>query len=112
MSRYIKESNKALSGLKVVASEDIFIKDKKGKEIKSPLVFGQVVRKLPNFIVKEKKDKSYDFVDDVSELPKRTKNELVKHFSSKTKKGNLRQVAYLIKKESSIPKSDKTNKKK
>lgn len=107
MSRYIKESNKALSGLKVVTSDDAYRIDKHGNHLKSKMIFGEVKSTMPNFIVKEKKDKSYAFVDDVSELPKSTKKELVKHFSKKTTSGSYRKVAYLIKKESSIPKSDR-----
>lgn len=110
MSRYIKESNKALSGLKVVTSDEVFKENNQGKVIKSNMVFGEVRRNMPNFIVKEKKDKSFNYVDDVSELPKRTKKQLVDLFNKKTNKGYLRKVAYLVKTESSIPK--KSNKKK
>lgn len=111
MSRYIKESNKALSGLEVVPWEKAYKKDKKGVVIKNTNMFGEVRREMPNFILKENKKKGFDFVDDVSELPKSTKKALVKHFSEKTAKGYNRKVAYLVKKESSIPKSDRRKKK-
>lgn len=112
MSRYLKESSKALSGLKVVTWEKAYKKSKTGSLIKDPGLFGEVRRIMPNFVIKEKKDKSLEFVDDVSELPRSTKKELLKHFSEKTPKGFNRKVAYLIKKESSIPKSDKAKNKK
>ena len=99
-SVYIKQ-NKELSGVKVISTSKAFIYDKKtGKKDKlSPdyEFVGKVDMSIPNLIIKaNKKDKKTAFIDDVNELPKRAKEELVNYFFDKNGKRNKKQKAYLV----------------
>ena len=52
---------------------------------------------FPNVIIKaNKKNKRTAFIDDVNELPKRAKMELVSYFYDKNGKRNRKTVAYLV----------------
>ena len=99
-SVYIKQ-NKELSGVKVISADTAYIFDKRTGE-KNKLnpdyeFVGKVDMAFPNVIIKaSKKNKRTAFIDDVNELPKRAKMELVNYFYDKNGKRNKKTVAYLV----------------
>lgn len=99
-SVYVKQ-NKELSGVKVISSKKAYFHNPKTGErnkLNPDYEFvGKVDMTFPSAIIKaNKKNKSTTFIDDVSELPKRAKVELVNYFYDKNGKRNNKTVAYLV----------------
>lgn len=101
MSKKINRNwkNQDLRGLKLKTSKDVFDIDKKGKvKIKKEFkIYGSVERNSPFILKKGVKNEKYRFIDDISNLNKKTKNEIVNYFENeRTKKGNKRRIVYLV----------------
>lgn len=96
MSRYLKKDNKALAGLKVKFSNDIWDVDKKGNyRLKKNInLFGRVDVKTPNMILKQDKNNKNKFIDDFSALPRKTKENVANELMN-----NKRRVVYLVSEE-------------
>ena len=75
MSRYLKKDNKALAGLKVKFSNDIWDVDKKGNyRLKKNInLFGRVEKSTPNMILKQDKNRKEKFIDDFQHCQERQK---------------------------------------
>ncbi len=90
MSNVYQPKRKELAKVKVVSS-DIYSKNR------SKLKFvGSIQRGYTAFVAtqKNKKTGKSSFIDDTSALTKKTKNEVVKFFSSK--ENNRKNVVYLV----------------
>lgn len=101
MSSIFVKLNKQYSGVKVVAAEKVFIKNPKtGKRDKlNPNldIIGKYDMDYPGAILKANKDGCKTaFIDDVNELTKTTKSDLVNFFFDKNGKRNKRRKAYLV----------------
>lgn len=98
MSSRFSNVKKELSGVKVVSASDVW-ENRNGKyRLRTDVkILGKVETSMPNMILRaNNKERKTGFVDDVSELPKRTKRDLVNHFFDETGKRNRNTVAYLI----------------
>lgn len=101
MSNIFSMYEKALSGVKVLDTQDAFVYNPKTrkKDLPNPKYdfVGKVDMDMPNFILKVNKPNCKTaFVEDVSCLPKRLKRDLVDHFYDKDGKRNGKNKAYLI----------------
>lgn len=101
MSNIFSIYEKALSGVKVVKSQDAFVYNPKTGKIDLPNpkydFVGKIDMEMPNFILKMNKPNCKTaYVEDVSSLPKRLKQDLVDHFYDKNGKRNGKTKAYLI----------------
>lgn len=98
MSSTYSKNKKELSGVKVVSASDVWEKvGNKFRYRKDVAVVGKVEVTMPNFILKANNpDRKTGFIDDVSALPTRAKNELVNHFYDSKGKRTKATVAYLI----------------
>ena len=98
MSSVFSKNRKELSGVKVVSAKDVWEK-KNGKfKLKSDLrIVGKVELPFSGMVLKANNEgHKTSFVEDVSALPKRTKNEIVGHFYNDKGKRTKNTVAYLI----------------
>lgn len=98
MSSTYSKNKKELAGAKVISSKEVFTK-RNGRYVVRPDIdiIGKVDTSMSNFILKvNKRGGKPNFVDDVSELPKRTKSELVGHFYDEKGNRNKNKVAYLV----------------
>jgi len=94
MSRIFRDKNKDLVNLKVVSSRDVWIKNKKGNFVynKNYEIFGKVDKGTSAFVTNTNKHgKNNKYIEDTCHLPKKLKNEIVKHLYAKNR------VAYLVK---------------
>lgn len=98
MSSTFSKNKKELAGVKVVSSKDVWEKKNNKYRIKQDVnVVGKVELPLSNFVLKaNNENRKTGYIEDVSSLPKRTKNEIVNHFYDNTGKRNKNTVAYLI----------------
>lgn len=101
MSNIFSMYEKALSGVKVIKSEDAFVYNPKTKKYNLPNpeyeFVGKIDMDMPNFILKmNKQNCKTAYVEDVSCLPKRLKQDLVDHFYDKNGDRNGKTKAYLI----------------
>lgn len=98
MSSTYSKNKKELAGVKVISSKEAFEKRNKKYVLSAEKSFiGKVEMAMPNIVLKtNKKLGKTGFVEDVSSLPKRTKEELVNHFYDDKGNRNKNQVAYLI----------------
>lgn len=96
MSRKFNSKNKDLVNLEIKKAKDVWEKDKNGNYVLSPKYdyYGKIDKGLSAFVtITNKKGENSKFVEDTSNLSKKTKQEIVKTLSNdKTK------VAYLVKK--------------
>lgn len=95
LSRDIQPKRKELINLDVMSSDQVFYKNNAGKyKLKDDLeVFGKVEIGSTAFIKNTNKlGNSSRYVDDVYNLPKKTKNEIVRKFELENRK-----VVYLVK---------------
>lgn len=95
MSRKFQGKNKDLVNLQVVSSKEVWTKNKQGNYVfnKKYDIYGKVDKGTSSFVTTTNtKGKNNRFVEDTSKLPKRVKNDIVKHLYNKNK------VAYLVKK--------------
>lgn len=95
MSRIFQSKNKDLVNLQVVSSKEVWTKNKQGKYVfnKKYDIYGKVDKGTSAFITTTNtKGKNNRFVEDTYRLPKKVKNEVVKHLYKNNK------VAYLVKK--------------
>lgn len=95
MSRKFQGKNKDLVNLQVVSSKEVWTKNKQGNYVfnKKYDIYGKVDKGTSAFVTTTNtKGKNNRFVEDTSKLPKRVKNDIVKHLYNKNK------VAYLVKK--------------
>lgn len=95
MSRRFQEKNKDLVKLQVVPASAVWTKNKKGEFVFNSKyeVYGKIDKGTSVFITNtNSKGKNNRFIEDTCNLPKKTKNEIVKHLYSKNR------VAYLVKK--------------
>lgn len=96
MSRPFRDKNKDLVNLEVVSSKQVWTKNKKGIPVlrQDVNIYGKIEKGTSAFIVNtNKKGKNSKFIEDTYRLPKKIKNDIVKHFSD-----NKYRVAYLIRK--------------
>ncbi len=98
MSSTFSKNKKELAGVKVVSSKDVWEKKNNKFRIKQNVnVVGKVELPLSNFVLKaNNENRKTGYIEDVSSLPKRTKNEIVNHFYDNAGKRNKNTVAYLI----------------
>lgn len=101
MSNIFSKYEKALSGVKVIKSQEAFVYNPKTrkKDLPNPKYefVGKIDTSMPNFILKMNKvDCKTAYIEDVSCLPKRLKRDLVDHFYNKKGEKNSRTKAYLI----------------
>lgn len=98
MSSTFTKNNKELAGAKVVSSKEVFEKKNGKYKIRADVdIIGKVDTSMSNLIMKVSRNGGNpDFVEDVCELPKRAKKELVGHFYDKKGKRNKNKVAYII----------------
>lgn len=101
MSNIFSMYEKALSGVKVIDSQEAFVYNPKTKKYNLPNpkydFVGKVDMAMPNFILKMNKPKCKTaYVEDVASLPKRLKRDLVDHFYDKNGERNEKKKAYLI----------------
>ena len=98
MSSTYTKNRKELSGVKVVSSKEVQQKQRGRFRLRSDVdIVGKVELPLSNFVLKaNNENRRTGYIEDVSELPKRTKNEIVSHFYDKTGKRTKNTVAYLI----------------
>lgn len=95
MSRRFQSKNKDLVNLQVVSAKDVWTKNKQGKYVfnKKYDIYGKIDKGTSAFITTTNtKGKNNRFVEDTYRLPKKVKNEVVKHLYNNNK------VAYLVKK--------------
>lgn len=95
MSRVLQTKNKDLVNLVVKQSKDVWHKNSNGKYVLNNKYdyYGKVEKGTSAFVVRTNLDgTSAKFVDDTSNLSKKTKNEIVKSISNGTTK-----VVYLVK---------------
>ena len=95
MSRIFQSKNKDLVNLQVISSKEAWTKNKQGKYVfkKKYDIYGKVDKGTSSFITTTNtKGKNNRFVEDTCKLPKKVKNEVVKHLYNNNK------VAYLVKK--------------
>lgn len=98
MSRIFQNKNKDLANLKVVSAKSVWTKKKNGKYVysKNIKIFGKVDKGTSAFVTNTNtKGLNNKFIEDTTNLPKKIKNEIVKHLYN----GN--RVAYLIVEEKS-----------
>ena len=99
MSNIFAKYRKELSGVKVVSKDKAFVTNKKGNSYPNPNydIVGKVDISLPNVILKANRDgfKTF-FIEDTSELTKKTKSDLINFFYNKKGKRNNRKIAYLV----------------
>ena len=96
MSRNFQKKNKDLVNLQVVPSSEVWERSANGKfKYKNNLkIFGKVDKGTSAFVTNTNSRGSNNrFIEDTSNLPKKVKNEIVKHLYNKNK------VAYLVVKE-------------
>lgn len=93
MSRNFQRKNKDLVNLKVVSANKVWRKNKKGNfcyrnDIK---IFGKVDKGTSAFVTNtNSKGVNNRYIEDTANLPKRVKNDIVKHLYNKNR------VAYLV----------------
>lgn len=95
MSRIFQTKNKDLVNLQVLSAKEVWCKNKQGHYVfnKKYDIYGKVDKGTSSFITTTNtKGKNNRFVEDTCKLPKKTKNEIVKHLYNKNR------VAYLVKK--------------
>lgn len=93
MSRLFRDKNKDLINLDVVTADKVWNSGFKTyrKDIE---IFGRVDKDCSSFVSNTNlKGKNFKFVEDFSNLSKKTKNEIVKKF-----KNENRKVVYLVRK--------------
>ena len=103
MSNIFAKYRKELSGVKVVSKDKAFIKNKKGNSYPNPNydIVGKVDISLPNVILKANRDGyKTTFIEDTSELTKKTKSDLINFFYDKKGNRNNRRIAYLVRTDS------------
>jgi hypothetical protein len=106
MSNVFTKNKKELAGVKVVSASEAWLKNENNSGSEYYLnpdfdFVGKVDLDISNFVLRANRDgKPTGFVEDVSNLPKRTKQELVGHFYSEKGYRNNRTVAYLIRTDS------------
>ena len=96
MSRNFQKKNKDLVNLEVVSSKEVWEQDKKGKYRykKNLKIFGKVDKGTSAFVTNTNSSGLNNrFIEDTSNLPKKIKNQIVKHLYNKNR------VAYLVVKE-------------
>lgn len=98
MSSTYSKNKKELSGVKVVPAFYVWEKSNKKFFLRRDVdIVGKVELPLSNFVLKaNNENRQTGYIEDVSSLTKRTKNELVNHFYDKTGKRTKNTVAYLI----------------
>lgn len=95
MSRNFQSKNKDLVNLKVASAKEVWTKNKQGKYVfnKNYDIYGKIDKGTSAFVTTTNtKGKNNRFVEDTYRLPKKVKNEIVKHLYNNNK------VAYLVKK--------------
>lgn len=95
MSRKFQEKNKDLVNVSVVSADKVWVKNK-GKPVlnKDLDIYGKVEKGFDCFVTSTNlKGSNHKFVENTSNLNKRTKNEIVNKFMNENKK-----VVYLVKK--------------
>ncbi len=95
MSRLFRDKSKDLVNLEVVPASQVWEKNKSGKFVykKCFNIFGKVEKGSSAFITNTNVyGQNSKFIDDTYNLSKKTKNEIVKHFSLHNR------TAYLVKK--------------
>lgn len=98
MSSTYSKNKKELSGVKVVPASYVWKKSKSKFTLRKDVdIVGKVELPLSNFILKANNDnRQTGYIEDVSALPLRTKNEIVNHFYNKSGKRTKNTVAYLV----------------
>ena len=112
MSSTYSKNKKELSGVTVVPASDVWEKvGNKYRLRKDVTVVGKVEITMSNFIMKANSENhKTGYIDDVSALPVRAKNELVNHFYDSKGKRTKSTVAYLIRTDKKAPNADKRRK--
>ncbi len=99
MSNTFSKNKKELAGVTLVSSSQVWEKQDNGKyRLRRDIdIVGKVDISIPNVVLKASEDgKRTAFVEDVSALPKRTKQELVNHFFDEHGNRNHYTVGYLV----------------
>lgn len=109
MSSTYSKNKKELSGVKVVSASDVWQKRNGKFRLRKDIdIVGKVELPLSNFILKaNNEERQTGYIEDVSALPVRAKNEIVCHFYNKQGKRTRNTVAYLVRtdKKSKVGKS-------
>lgn len=95
MSRVMQPKSKDLVKLEIKKSKEVWKKDKKGNYVLDDNYdfYGKIDKGLSSFVTRtNKKGNNLQFVEDACNLPKKTKNEIVKVLSE-----NKTKVVYLVK---------------
>lgn len=110
MSSTYSKNKKELSGVKVVSAAEVWRKNYKNGKFslrKDIDILGKVELPLSNFVLKaNNEDQKTGYIEDVSSLPKRTKDEIVNHFYNNKGKRTRNTVAYLIRTDKKAKKGD------
>lgn len=105
MSNNYDIKNKSLSGVHLMSAEEVFVFNKKTNrkdKIRSDITLvGKIDTQIPNVILKaNKKNSSTKFIDDVSSLPRRCKEDVVDFFFDENGERNNRRKVYLVRTDS------------
>ena len=101
MSNIFSKYQKELAGVKVITSKNAFVYNPKTKKRNLPnpnySFVGKIDIKYPHVILKMNNPHCKTaYVEDVNILPKRLKQDLVKHFYDKNGEKNTIKKAYLV----------------
>lgn len=103
MSSVYSKNKKELAGVRVVPASSVWVKGRNGKyKLRNDIdIVGKVEIPMPNFILKaNNNNRQTGYIEDVSALPSRAKQDLVSHFYDKNGKRNKNSVAYLVRTDS------------
>lgn len=85
-------------GVRMIASEEAWIKAKNGKVILNPKYkfIGKIDVKMPNFIIKATDKGKPTYKGDVSNLNKTAKSQIISYFYDDNGKRNKKSIAYFV----------------
>jgi hypothetical protein len=109
MSSIFSKNEKEFAGIRVVDSQDVWVINGKRKFFNPNVdVVGKVEISIPNFVLKANRENHPTaFIEDVSALPRRAKQDIVNHFYSVNGKRSGKTVAFLIRTDSKSKTKDK-----
>lgn len=96
MSRKLQPKNKDIVNLSVESAKNVWVRGADGKfKLNDKFeYYGRVEKGMTAFVTHtNKRGNNYKFIEDSAKLPKKTKNEVVKHLLD-----GRHKVAYLVKK--------------